>query len=104
MSNLKFNIGDNPEVSEAIQKHLFKLGAKWRFFGGATIQNTEKPYLYLSNGRITCGSEDYCFFAHKNKKINIEWMKPTKHEIVEIGGKRYYADDLADALSKIKEI
>jgi len=104
MSNLKFNIGDNPEVSETIQKHLFKLGAMWRFFGGATIRNTEKPYLYLSNGFITHGNLESFFVADENKEVDIEWMKPTKRETVEIGGKRYYADDLADALSKIKEI
>jgi hypothetical protein len=98
---MKFHIGDNPVLSETIQKHLFELGYKWQI-NGQKVQYTYQHGLTAhTDGNITWGSgKTESGFTD----IDIEWMKPEKRKTVEVGDKTYYEDELAEALSKIKEV
>lgn len=57
----------------------------------------------LINGYSSHSDPKNRFVALDGEQINIDWMRSNKRKTVEIGGKRYYEDDLAEALSKIKE-
>jgi len=105
MTEMKFNIGDNPKVSKAIQKRLFKLGYDWHP-GNKVTRFTEKPYLYAKGDMsIKWGKDKDSFDRVELQEIDIEWMKqPEKRPTVTVGEKRYYEDELTEALSKIKEI
>lgn len=46
MTPLKFKIGYNPEVSEAVQKTLFALGYSW-YYHGKEVAETHRPYLLV---------------------------------------------------------
>jgi len=102
---MKFNIGKgNHRVSEAVQEILFNLGYVW-MLGATAPQHVTEPYLLADKH----GTISYCdcarhFDASNAPTINIEWMKPEKRGTVIIGGKTYYEDELAEALSKIKEV
>jgi len=103
---MKFNIGKNyPLVSEAVQEILFNLGYAWGGIGRSKHVQTSMPHLYVSVvGLMTYGDDDDGFDRHNAPEINIEWMKPEERGTVIIGGKTYYEDELAEALSKIKEV
>ena len=49
---LKFDVTDNPELSEAIQKRLFELGGRWAD-GCQNVQYTDNPWMYLGD-RVCC--------------------------------------------------
>lgn len=104
--NMKFNIGHHPDVNKSIQERLLELGYTWGA-GCNSAKWTNTAHLFTNtNGEITFGlawQQDH-FEECSNQEIDIEWMKkPEERKTVEIGGKRYYEDDLAEALSKIKE-
>ena len=103
---MKFNIGQgNNSLSEAVQEILFNLGYAWSGSGRSKPIHTSEPHLYTSaGGFLTYCDTDYFFDRSHQPEINIEWMKPEERGTVIIGGKTYYEDELAEALSKIKEV
>lgn len=62
LNNTKIWIGDNPELSEKVQKRLFEIGFSWPNIG-KTVQSN-KVALYLSNNDIYYSSSDV---GNKNK-------------------------------------
>ena len=47
LKQTKIWIGDNPALSEKIQKRAFELG--WKFFGTKNLQRTQKPALFFTD-------------------------------------------------------
>lgn len=90
----KFNIGNNPEVSEIIQKIGFMLGYEWQCYG-PTYERLSAPYIFFKqNGHIGYGNDKDYFESDPREEINIEWMKPQKsdectEDYIVLQGKRY---------------
>jgi len=103
---MKFWIGDDPELSEKVQKLLFSMGYTW-LSGSVEIKHTEEGCLYASRGgRVTQSSGGINgFFAKEDKEeINIDWMRATKPETIELNGKTYVKSELEEALRHIKPV
>ena len=98
---MRFFIGDNPAVSKAIQKRLFKLGYKWAK-SGKKVSHTEKRGLTTwDDGDITHGSGNQ---AAGFTDVDVEWMKPVEErELLEVGDKTYYLDDVEASLAEVEE-
>ena len=57
--------------SKEIQEKLFSLGCKWST-NGETVIYTDKPFLFIDNGIITCASNMEYFKDHEYKEITSE--------------------------------
>lgn len=69
IENTKIRIGDNPELSEVIQKRLFEFGVKW-WINGSIASYTSKPFLYIDSRKcISYGVSEEVFLAHECKEI-----------------------------------
>jgi hypothetical protein len=103
---MKFWIGDDPELSERVQKILFSMGYSW-YSGDQYIEHTEVEALYThENGNVTCCVVEDVFInrSANHEEINIDWMRTQDKETVELNGKQYYKHELEEALKHIKPI
>ena len=44
------------------------------------------------------------FDNQEHEEINIDWMRKSERKIVMVGNKKYYEDQLAEALSNIEPV
>ena len=65
---LKFDVTDNPELSEAIQKRVFELGGEWCGDKTGIAQLTKSYFLFLDDGRISMSETNR---QHFNNQTNI---------------------------------
>mgnify|MGYP000545456851 CR=1 FL=1 len=79
----KIKIGDNPSLSEAVQKKAFELGEGWSS-GGKKVQLTNFHYLFFKkNGALKCGMGKADFKGQKAQKISIrDFFKLTKEDVI----------------------
>jgi len=71
---MKFNIGDNPQLSARVQEVLFSAGYTWHT-AGINVDYVNHPYLYTEkDGHILHGDEEGTFFTDSSESININWM------------------------------
>jgi Protein of unknown function (DUF5661)/ADP-Ribosyltransferase in polyvalent proteins len=69
LTNTKIWIGDNPELSRAVQEKAFELGWEW-IKGGKTVRYTDTVYLTFTNDKsIFFGENDIAFGASEKKEI-----------------------------------
>ena len=99
---MKFWIGDDPELSEKVQRLLFGLGYSW-FVNKDNVANTESSYIYASRGGELTHS-DNGDRPVDGEEINIDWMRTKKPESIELNGKTYIKSELEEALRHIKPI
>ena len=101
---MKFWIGDDPECSKRVQEMLFNLGYIWGV-GDKTIMYIDAPALYSEpDGLIKKGDTRAYFNSDENQEINIDWLRSDKRKTVTLGDKKYYEDELSEALSKINPV
>lgn len=103
---MKFNIGNNPEVSKRVQEILFELGYKWEP-DAQKAKYTGEPYLFTGtykDNAITWNDDEETFKSSTAEEINIEWMKPQPKETVELNGKKYLKSELETALQHLKPV
>jgi len=81
VEDLKFNIGDNPVLSEIVQTVLFKFGYKWESTTDHpnSVQFTQNPTLVTMNDviyhqgrRSTVGAQ---FKANKGREFDLTEIK-----------------------------
>jgi len=107
---MKFWIGDDPKLSERVQKMLFEMGYEW--FQGDVVRKEEALCLMTvmqedtsSEGFIYWNDNELSFEENLGEEINIDWLRtPKERKIVTVGDQKYYEDELADALKGIKPI
>ena len=100
---MKFWIGDDPDLSERVQNALFSVGYGW-VGGGKVVQLTYAFALYADScGNITYGTSEDLFDSRENE-INIDWMRTSNKETVELNGKTYHKSELEEALKHINPI
>ena len=102
---MKFWIGDDPELSEKVQKLLFGMGYTWAgghecgsFKRGVMIATKESGAIWHRD------NFDSCFDSLSNEEINIDWMRTNKPETIELAGKTYIKSELEEALRHIKPV
>jgi hypothetical protein len=110
MNKIRIN---SPEHSEKVQKHLFSLGITWAY-GSTVVQHTRANFLTFDSNykRILF----YYFPSYKFEeftkhqevelieKVSYELKEIPKKEVVTIGEKSYYKDELETALKNINPI
>ncbi len=102
--SMKFWIGDDPELSEKVQKLLLDDNYFWRH-GGDGSKNTREFALYTNTkGRMTFSNSKAGFDCDNNEEINIDWMRTKKPETIELNGKTYVKSELEEALRHIKPV
>lgn len=79
MENLKFNIGDNPRLSEIVQTVLFQFGYHWRKGGRSKERNSHYLFAY-DDGHLMRRSHiydsDFAYFRrHENKEFDLTEIK-----------------------------
>ena len=116
-SNMKFNIGDDPQLAKSVQETLFASGYKW-LSGGMVIQYTDKVRHLFTNisGDIFFreASDGDTYFSNctdNYEEINIDWMRtyiePVKEpvqETITIGDRTYIKSELEAALANINPV
>jgi hypothetical protein len=117
MSNserMRFDVRNNPELSEEIQKLLFKLGYSWNG-AGTTVWEVDHEFLYTSTryiGKISFGDSLNHFNEHSSPERNLEYLQE-KLRIQELPWREkeqyYFTNGIYSALpeevlSKIKEL
>ena len=104
---MKFNIGNDPKLSERVQEMLFGLGYK-RIEGGCVVKHKNYPFLYAnSGGSLGCGLSEGCFQIDSNEEINIDWLRTPQEapELIEFSdGSKYIKSELEEALKGIKKV
>ena len=102
----------SPEHSKKIQEHLFSLGYGWRmnpririirFTDAAFILAFEDKQLYRSNNELYF-NEHRLPEVELVEKISYEFKEIPKREVVKIGEKFYFLDELEIALKNINPI
>jgi hypothetical protein len=101
---MKFWIGNDPELSEKVQKLLFDAGYSWPSDVKTARYNHEFALYANSGGNLTRNSDSNYFIGHSHEEININWMRTTKPETIELNGKIYIKSELEEALLKIKPV
>ncbi len=102
---LKFWIGDDPELSEKVQKLLFDVGYKWAGCGKCGMYTDGVMLVTRESGEIWYRHKgDSCFDELDNEEINIDWMRTKKPETIELNGKTYVKSELEEALRHIKPV
>ena len=106
---MKFWIGDDPELSEKVQKILFGLGYKWAFESRGVTEQVNAYSMYAeSDGGIRVASHDKrdgkFSFPDDGETIDIDWMRTKKPETIELAGKTYIKSELEEALRHIKPV
>jgi hypothetical protein len=98
----------SPEHSEKVQKHLFSLGYTWH--GWSTVIFVDKRFLtFDSEIKIIYYNESF-FNDLPNQEVELietvsyELKEVPKKEVVTIGEKSYYKDELEVALKNINPI
>lgn len=80
LKNKKIWIGDNPALSEEIQKALFKLGYIWGS-QEKTILHTDKPVLFTFDDGFICFDDDYeSFISSPFEAISCERVLELGHK------------------------
>jgi hypothetical protein len=75
MENLKFNIGDNPELSRIVQAVLFEFGYSWGQ-GQNKVKNTYYSYLFAySRGNLTHTDDVEHFETHTHTEFDLTEIK-----------------------------
>ena len=108
------------ELSRAFQEAVFELEGRWDYGGVCdNVDAVGSRFLYVDSFlRITytSGNDEAYFKKHKNKQISfsyerkLEWKaeyikdKEPKQVVELPNGDKYFAEDLQEALSKIKKI
>lgn len=103
---MKFWIGDDPDLSERVQKLLFGLGYKWRGAADQRVRYTEVGALYTNeDGYILYTDADAEWFNNESQEeIDIDWMRSQKPETIELNGKKYIKSELEEAIKRIKPV
>ena len=85
---LKFDVTDNPELSEAIQKRVFELGGRRNITSDTDIKHTNSPLLAITNGALGSWSNgDGCMTVnHTLSTLDDLYHLPKIHTIT-IDGK-----------------
>ena len=103
---MKFWIGDDPELSEKVQKLLFAMGYGWS--GGGSLCRTGYEELQAwADGSVTNSNAEFISAKNgfiKGEYINIDWMRTKKPETIELNGKTYIKSELEEALRHIKPV
>ena len=107
----------SPEHSEKVQKHLFSLGYVWGDWKGKIgmdvreVRHTEKPILEILEDRkvifwtyLYDYSRDHPHELELIETVSYELKEVPKKEVVTIGEKSYYKDELEVALKNINPI
>jgi len=101
----------SPDHSRKVQKHLFSLGYKWdnHLTSGVEVVNTENPTLViLEDRKVICWSEKLDLYPYQEleliETISYEFKEIPKKEVVTIGEKSYYKDELEVALKNINPL
>jgi hypothetical protein len=108
--NYKIRI-ESPEHSEKVQKHLFSLGYTWAE-GVTDVMYTDAKFIVFD---ITSKIIYFVPFYRIEKiaeyqevelieKVSYEFKEVPKREVVTIGEKSYYKDELEVALKNINPI
>jgi hypothetical protein len=101
--NYKIRI-KSPEHSEKVQKHLFSLGYRWDGCD-QLIKNTDKPFLVFQGKYLYWFDTDTDFpELELIETVSYELKEVPKKEVVTIGEKSYYKDELEVALKNINPI
>jgi hypothetical protein len=101
----------SPDHSRKVQKHLFSLGYKWNTWNtlGVEVMYIEKPVLVIFEDRkVISWSEKSDLYPYQElelfETVSYEFKEIPKKEVVTIGEKSYYKDELEIALKNINPI
>lgn len=120
LRNVKIDLRDeignvDEELSKVFQEAVFESGGKWRSGTKAVVLTTE-PFIFVNNNGGMSSTRNVDVFNNSDwkqitfsYKRSFEWkaefIEEAKREIIELpNGDKYYADDLQEALSKLKKI
>ena len=108
MENIKIRV-KSPEHSKKIQEHLFSLGYRWNIGGDFRIMY--RDFLFAYNDSLIGFSDDELFFNNNSfpefelvETVSYEFKEIPKREVVKIGKKSYFLDELEIALKNINPI
>jgi len=83
MRNLKFKV-ESEKHSEDIQNELFRIGYKWGR-GGQSIQETDKPFIIVSNGGTIYFAEDRFDELEDSETYTLEQLKKVEKNVIQPG-------------------
>ena len=75
----EFKIVVKNGISEKIQKKLFDLGYFW-LFSGRKISHSDKPFLFVSDGVITYGDNEFFFNCQESTEITLQQLMNAKQK------------------------
>ena len=79
VKSYKVRVGNNPELSELIQKHALTIGYTW--WNDKKVKYTEQPFLLFRNGDITFLDKEKDFAKATHEEISVP-------DFLELGNKK----------------
>lgn len=77
---LKFDVTDNPELSEAIQRRVFELGGEWCFSGDQVKHLPHMTMLHLEGGEMASNGKTYNY-DHTLSTLDDLYHLPKTHTV-----------------------